>query len=756
MSFPVDTHEAAKWYAEKHSFSVFPTQGIKTVIGNGKELKACTCGLVTCTSPGKHPATTKGRNASSKDLTVIENLWAARTNLNVAIATGIESGIFVIDIDGMIGEESLQKLQSQHGDLPKTLTGVTGRGRHLIFRYPSRKVFNRTNCLGTAIDVRGDGGYIVAPPSTHISGVIYQWEDPDSEISDAPQWLLDLVCANAKAPVINAAALDFDEKHEWKRDDIASMLEFLDPDMGYSDWINVGMAVHEGGFSFELWDTWSKRSAKYDNSTIMHWRSFKPGGGITMGTLVDMAKGRGWKPEAYIIQEKMDWDSHPALDWLIEIGAYQPETYSPESILRTDKPTPNFPIDPYEDFGDGIIGETIRWICETAIKPQPVLAMLNTLTCLGALFGRRYASPINTRTNLYTVGIAKTGRGKDHSRAKLKEIMMIAGLESYVASDEIKSAPGIGTTLEKTPACVMMLDEFGLVLQSISGDKAPGYKMEISEKLLALYTTSGKTYKFGTYADRKVDPLILKDPHLCIYGTTTLETYIKALKKIAIANGQLNRFIVLPGNDSPDRKYEDAKRGVPDQLLEMWKNILPDGVDLTAMNSTMIQPDITEVGWGETREYVNKLFDLEDKRVKEGDVTGVGELWSRFSEHIIKVAMIFAICRSPITPILNMDDIKLAEIIVTASVEYSIDLAMNYMYENETERTKKQVLTLIRQSGKRGLGRKELLKTLSGLRVRDLDEIIKSLLEEERIDALVDKTAGEGKIKIRYTQSQNE
>lgn len=750
MDFPNSTYEAAKWYASVHGFSVFPTHGVKTVAANGKELFACTCGMNPCTSPAKHPAISKGRNASSKIESVIQNLWASRSNLNVAISTGIESGIFVVDIDGVIGEESLIKLESDNGPLPKTLASKTGRGRHLLFRYPSKKVFNRTNCLGTSIDVRGDGGYIVCPPSRHISGVFYEWEDSEATISDAPQWLLDLVCSNTKAPIINESVMNFDSsKRDWKSDDISSMLNFLDPNMGYQEWINIGMAIHEGGFSFEVWDSWSKRSSKYDGSTTMHWRSFKTGGGITMGTLVDAAKIRGWKPESYIVHEKIDWDDMPETkNWLISIGTLSPIDKPVVKTIEEIKKerTSGFPIDVYNHF-DGIIGETIRWIVDTSIKPQPTLAMLNTITALGAVFGRRYASPINTRTNLFTVGIAGTSKGKDHSRRKIKEILNTVGLSNFLASDEIKSGPGIGTTLSRTPCCIMMLDEFGLVLQSISSENASSHKVEIGDMLLKIYTSSGSEYTFGTYADKKMEQLVLKDPHLCIFGTTTLDTYIKALKKKEINSGHLNRFIVLPGEEDPKRRYEDAKRGVPDDLLELWKEIIPSGADLTALNSGLIaSPPITEVGWGETREYINRVLDLEDKRVKNGKEAGTGDLWGRFGENVIKIAMIFAICRSPTTPILQLDDVKNAEIIVQTATEYVIDLAMNFMYENEIEKNKKAILIMIRNSGRKGVARKDLTRQTGGMRIRDFDDIIKCLIEEERIEAEMERIDNKPKV----------
>ncbi len=165
-------------------FAVFPTHGIKTLHVNGKTVLACTCGMIDCASPGKHPATMKGRNAASKDPQVIENLWAGRDFLNVAIATGIESNIFVVDVDGEKGRESLEKLEEKYGKLPKTITSITGRGKHLIFKYPNKKVFNRTNALGPGLDIRGCGGYICVPPSMHISGVAYRWEDESAVIAE--------------------------------------------------------------------------------------------------------------------------------------------------------------------------------------------------------------------------------------------------------------------------------------------------------------------------------------------------------------------------------------------------------------------------------------------------------------------------------------------------------------------------------------------------------------------------------------------
>lgn len=83
-------------------------------------------------------------------------------------------------------------------------------------------------------------------------------------------------------------------------DKIHDALAYLSPDLGYDDWLRVGMALHaelgDGGLT--VWDMWSARSQKYpgNREVASHWRSFRPGGGITIATLYGMAKQAGWQP----------------------------------------------------------------------------------------------------------------------------------------------------------------------------------------------------------------------------------------------------------------------------------------------------------------------------------------------------------------------------------------------------------------------------------------------------------------------------
>ncbi len=139
---------------------------------------ACTCGSLDCRSPGKHPHTQNGSKNASTDVHRITDWWTMRPHENIGIATGEVSGIFVIDVDvsnGKPGLENLAALEAQFGPLPRSNVVRTGSGGlHFYLAFP--KVHFRLPKLGDAIDVKGNGGYVVAPPSLHASGNRYMWE----------------------------------------------------------------------------------------------------------------------------------------------------------------------------------------------------------------------------------------------------------------------------------------------------------------------------------------------------------------------------------------------------------------------------------------------------------------------------------------------------------------------------------------------------------------------------------------------------
>lgn len=156
---------------------------------------------------GKRPATSNGFKAATTDKERIAKWWNSHPDSNIGIATGAPSGgLVVIDLDedeekDKHGYEVLKEWQQAHGELPETWQSITGRGGyHLFFKDSAR-----TPCkvgLYDGVDIRGDGGYIVAPPSIHPNGHAYEWEiaPEDQEIAQVNDTVARFLSEPSKAP----------------------------------------------------------------------------------------------------------------------------------------------------------------------------------------------------------------------------------------------------------------------------------------------------------------------------------------------------------------------------------------------------------------------------------------------------------------------------------------------------------------------------------------------------------------------------
>lgn len=171
----------------KNCYRTFPVHGVN-------ERGECTCGNKNCGSIGKHPVIQGWQAAATTDQNQIKTWWEKYPDANPAVATG--KGLLVLDVDGETGKKSLKDLEEKHGTLPETRTVETGGGGlHYYFRV-SQRLSNKVGFM-PGLDIRCDGGYVVAPGAKHRSGNMYRWDifcsPEDCEEAEAPAWLLDLL-----------------------------------------------------------------------------------------------------------------------------------------------------------------------------------------------------------------------------------------------------------------------------------------------------------------------------------------------------------------------------------------------------------------------------------------------------------------------------------------------------------------------------------------------------------------------------------
>jgi hypothetical protein len=159
----------------KAGFRVFPLHSVRD--------GACSCGRETCQSQGKHPRTKNGFKDATIEPETIQQWWQKWPDANIGIATGVaigaSEGLYVIDIDtakGATVEPSAKCPNDFTGLLSESLSVRTGSGGyHIYLRYDLNLLLKNTQGdLGKCIDTRGQGGYVVAPPSSNVAGQ-YTW-----------------------------------------------------------------------------------------------------------------------------------------------------------------------------------------------------------------------------------------------------------------------------------------------------------------------------------------------------------------------------------------------------------------------------------------------------------------------------------------------------------------------------------------------------------------------------------------------------
>ena len=145
-----------------------------------------------CEPLGKRPLTRDGFWDASVDAGVVGRWWSRWPAANIGVPTGKRSGLLVLDVDPRDGgAASLTELEGAFGPLPRTTRARTGGGgEHVFFRYPGEvggEVRNSASWVGPGLDVRGEGGYVLVPPSR--TQAPYRWTER-APLAEAPSWLL--------------------------------------------------------------------------------------------------------------------------------------------------------------------------------------------------------------------------------------------------------------------------------------------------------------------------------------------------------------------------------------------------------------------------------------------------------------------------------------------------------------------------------------------------------------------------------------
>ena len=534
-------------------------------------------------------------------------------------------------------------------------------------------------------------------------------------------------------------------------DAIKSALEYIpNDDLDGSSWIMICNAVKAalGREGRELWVDWSRSSGKSGasgktNTAEKRFDSAKPRD-VGAGSIYYLAEQRGWVPASDLILSGADADlldaPHPAAAFLAKLEASEKK----ETLV----PLPAVPVSSKIMDVGGIIGEIVDLCVRTAISPQPFLALAVAICCVGTLAGQKYKTRTNLRTNVYAIGIADSGGGKDHARGVVKEAMFAAGLKDYIGGQKIASGSGLLTSLERHSARLFMLDEFGQQIRQMTGPKAPSHKAEIWTNFTELFTSAGGVYLGSEYSDQKLRPRIdLEQPCLSIYGTTVPGPFWSSLESGAMSDGSLARFLVfLTDNDYPDRNKKPDTLEIPENLISALQLIVAgyDSGEPRGNLSGVVKPVPYIVPTTPQADILlDRLTDDQTDWLRSTRGTPSTSVIARVGENVNKLAMIRAISNCPSNPEITDVDVKWATGLVEHCTRTMLREADRHVADNATEATHKRVLDIIRRSGT--IGRHELLRKTQFLKAKELGDILAALGEMQLITTDLDKAGGAGR-----------
>ena len=726
----------------------------------------------------KRPATARGFKDASQDETAVRRMFSSAGAALIGMPTGEVSGVVVVDVDIKINRQGDAWLQENSARLPQTRTIRTGSGGlHLYFKWPGQRVKNSNDKIAPGIDVRGDGGYVVVPPSVAPPAKAYAVAD-DAPVADLPEWLLAVLCpVEPESVTPDTGSVTFSGAQP------VGIAHTPSRSVTSGGSVTSGQGGTPYGLAALADECLRVRMAGFGNQ-----ENTLNAAGLKIGALVAGGELDEGAALAELLAAARSMPSQPGkARWsAMELDRKARRAFS--DGRRTPREAPDRPmVTPLEEVHpaapflaivnarvaarnatplpvtadlmdvDGVLRLFVNHCEATAFSSQPFLALGAGICALGALAGRRYRTRTDLRSNIYAIGIADSGGGKDHARGVVKKAFFAAGLDRYLGGNKLASGAGLLTALGRHPSMLFQIDEMGLWLQGILGQKAANHQKEIWANLTELYTSANMPFGGTEYANQKDNArVVIHQPNACLYGTSVPNEFWAALQSGALQNGSMARFLVfLSPLNYPDTPLP-AIAAIPEALTAGLQAIaagVPDhdaGGNLAALMAA--QTDIVPYTVPETPDAAAAMLELKAVELKwkrEAEGTYATALIARLFENACKLALIRAISRRPERPVIEAGDVAWGQALARHCIDTLMREAGRFVADSEYEAKLNRALHLIRRHGP--CTEAILIRQGFKLPERERAEILRTLLESKQIQA-ISKPSGPkgGKPTIRY------
>jgi hypothetical protein len=697
----------------------------------------------------KRPLTAHGFKDASADPARVRTLFSGAQATMIGVPTGEITDVVIIDVDRKENRQGGDWLAANSHRMPQTRTIRTGSGGlHIYLKHPGQRVKNSNDKIAPGIDVRGDGGYVIVPPSPGYSVA------DDAPIADMPDWILAVVCPpepvhvhQAPRPVRSSseggtayglAALD-DECRAIDRAYFGQQEATLN-----SSALKIGALVAGG----ELEESPALAELLSSARSMPSQPGKKPWSPAELERKARRAFQDGLRNPRSAPDQPLSPDApHPAAAFLAKLYA--------RSNQGSTKP---LPVTPGLMDVDGVLKDLVDACAATAIRPQPFLALGAAICTVGALAGRRYRTQTDLRTNVYIAAIAESGGGKDHAPEIVRRALVDAGLDHYLGGENLASGRAVLSSIQQHPARLFQVDELGLFLRGVTGKNAPSHRAEIWSELMKLYSRAKGVYGGTEYADQKLNARVnLQSPHVCFYGTTTPHTFWSALEGGAMADGSLARFLVfVTDNHRPERnkspeifRASDALKSSLQAISEGAEGHDSGGNLAAAMQASVPMEPYTVRMSAEAADLHDRKLDTEDEWALKVAGTPSAAIVNRLGENAAKLALIRSVSRDPKAPEISLQDVQWGWALSEHCVRTLLEEAGKHVANTDYEAKLNKAREIIRKHGP--VTESELIRRGLKLPERERQEILRTLTTSGEVLAVPNEIGPSGgRPTIRY------
>ena len=638
--------------------------------------------------------------------TVIE-WFKDREDLVVALICG---QFIVVDADT---PEAMGWVENNLPQSPFKVT--TGKGMHYYYNNPENFTTfatKRTNDtpIERLIDIRGEGGLIIAPYNKHANGNIYspktipEWDLFDFD--DLPnftekEWVQ--ITGNGKSVNGNLVTAPFslDGVNEGSRNDQAARLA------GYL--ISKNLNLDFAKFFMQSWNDQNQ----------------PPLSQAEINSVVDNVK-----------------KTHDRKNQRAPLFTNTKEQISPPKNLFNPP---------------GILKDMFKFCEDIAQVSQPELSVVAALSLVSVVCGRLYRTNMNNFSSLFFMGIAKSGQGKENIKSFVERVLNMSEYSELVVGDGYTSSGAVHSILRYRPTQITIMDEFGKRLEAIGSQQNTNREDGI-QTLMEAWGRCHGTLRPDNYSLMAV-PEQFKDqamnrvthkPAITLVGLSVPQNFYKALNSGRIADGFLNRFLVIESKEP--RKVQRLKKfkEAPLNIIN-WVNWIRrsrgefSGAEL---NNAELPFEPHVIPFSQDAEQLLKEFASEIiKRQEVLEKDNLEPLLSRTREKAMRLSLSCALAENP-------DCKEISGEVTEWCIDYVryydllfIEACRDKVASSATESKIKQVLSFIRSRGEAGISKREvdrgeLFRSMKSYEVKEIIERLKNAGEVQEMDI---KIGGKGR-----------